>query len=163
MMSTYRTDLYNTFMKLLWNQKIIVEFFQDEGGIGGEENSSRMRKGGKLKRCALPFLHLIFILLSVGLGIVMVWMTVLLAGVNTCRVNFTCQPGLTSTTSSSSATTTSPATWDESSCPLTEPCTTIPGAVFYGGWVTAAFKYLDTVKFFLVFFMTFKHKDNNDK
>jgi len=144
---------------------VLLPLKRDKGRIGGgeAENSSRRRKGETLKKCALPFLHLLFILLSVGLGIVMLWMTVLLAGVNTCRVNFNCQPGLTSTTRSPSATTTTPTTWDESSCPVTEPCTTIPGAVFYGGWVTVAFKYLDTVKFFLVFFMTFKHKHNNDK
>ena len=115
------------------------------------ENSSRIRAG-------LNFLHFLFILLSVGLGVVMVWMTVLLAGVNTCRVNFNCQTGSSTTTTT---TTTTQATWDESSCPVTDPCTTIPGAIFYGGWVTVAFKYLDTVKFLLVLFMTFKHKDEH--
>ena len=114
------------------------------------EENSRIRAG-------LNFLHFLFILLSVGLGVVMVWMTVLLAGVNTCRVNFNCQTGSSMTTT----TTTTQATWDESSCPVTDPCTTIPGAIFYGGWVTVAFKYLDTVKFLLVLFMTFKHKDEH--
>jgi len=120
--------------------------------IQGEKSSSRIIK------IALNCLHLLFILLSVGLGIVMVWMTLLLAGVNTCRVNFHCQPELATTTTNSAATTT-PETWEESSCPVTEPCTTIPGGVFYGGWVTVGFKYLDTVKFFFIFFATFKRND----
>ena len=84
----------------------------------------------------------------------MVWMTLLLSGVNTCRVNFNCLPGLTTTTTSPSAALM--ASSEESSCPVVEPCTTIPGGVFYGGWVTVAFKYLDVVKFFFVFLMTFK-------
>jgi len=92
---------------------------------------------GEKSRCALNFLHLLFLLLSLGLGIVMVWMTLLLAGVNTYRVNFNCQPDMAAS----------------------DTCTTIPRAVFYGGWVTVGFKYLDTVKFFFVFFTTFKHND----
>ena len=95
---------------------------------------------------------------AVGLGVVMVWMTLLLAGVNTCRVNFNCQLETTTTSSPTTATSTTQPTWEGSSCPVTDPCTTIPGAIFYGGWVTVGFKYLDTLKFFLVFFMTFKRK-----
>ena len=71
----------------------------------------------------------------------MVWMTLLLAGVNTYRVNFNCQPDMAAS----------------------DTCTTIPRAVFYGGWVTVGFKYLDTVKFFFVFFTTFKHNDKWQK
>ena len=127
-----------------------VTFFQ----TFSQAQTQEVVKTGKLKRSFLSFLHLLFLLLSVGLGVVMVWMTLLLSGVNTCRVNFNCLPGLTTTTTSPSAALM--ATSEESSCPVVEPCTTIPGGVFYGGWVTVAFKYLDVVKFFFVFFMTFK-------
>ena len=100
-------------------------------------------------------LHLLFLLLSVGIGVVVGWTTYYLASVNTCRVGFNCvENGSPTTTTIATTTTHAPA--EDTGCPATFPCTTISAPVFYGGWANMGFKYLDIVKFVLIFLMVFK-------
>ena len=99
----------------------------------GDEHAIKREKGPWVKVLDL-LLSLAFLLLALGIVTTMIMMTVLLAGIDSNLVNRKCG--------------------EEEE----EECLTVSGAVFYGGWVTVAFKYLDLVKFLIVGVMTFRRK-----
>ena len=121
-----------------------------------ESKRSLKEERGTLKSCMFVVLHLLFLLLSVGIGVVVGWTTYYLASVNTCRVGFNCVENGTPTTTTIATTATTQSPSEDTGCPATFPCTTISAPVFYGGWANMAFKYLDIVKFVLIFLMIYK-------
>ena len=103
--------------------------------FGDEPQFATKRKGW---RKVLDYLlSLSFLLLALGIVATMVMMTVYLAGIDGKDVNRECGEG-------------------EAEEEAEEECLTVSKFVFYGGWVTVGFKYLDIVKFLIVAAMTFR-------